>query len=114
MKILKNWENFLYEFKNIDVLKYNIFDWDDNILFMEKGLAKVFLDDGVNSLVLKVIPDGNFLGLASVSEEHSTYRYSAMAYVDSFVKQIDINIFRKLLTENTRFANCLLDRCRPP
>jgi CRP/FNR family transcriptional regulator, polysaccharide utilization system transcription regulator len=80
-----------------------------HILFMEKGLAKVYLDDGVNSLVLKIIPDGNFLGLASVSEDQNTFRYSAMAYVDSFVKQIDINIFRKLLSENSRFAKEVID-----
>lgn len=80
-----------------------------HILFMEKGLAKVYLDDGINSLVLKIIPDGNFLGLSSVSEDQNTFRYSSMAYVDSYVKQIDINTFRKLLSENSRFAKEVID-----
>jgi len=80
-----------------------------NILYMERGLAKVFLDDGVNSLILKVIPDGNFLGLASVSEEHNTYRYSATAYIDSEIRQIDINIFRYLLSQNPKFSKEVID-----
>jgi CRP/FNR family transcriptional regulator len=80
-----------------------------HVLFMQKGLAKVFLDDGLNSLVLKIIPDGNFLGLASVSEEHNTYRYSAMAYIDSEIKQIDIRTFRQLLNQNPAFAKEVID-----
>jgi len=80
-----------------------------HVLFMQKGLAKVFLDNGLNSLVLKIIPDGNFLGLASVSEEHNTYRYSAMAYIDSEIKQIDIITFRQLLNQNPSFAKEVID-----
>ncbi|MEZ5196565.1 MAG: cyclic nucleotide-binding domain-containing protein [Bacteroidales bacterium] len=67
-----------------------------HVMFMEKGLAKVFLDNGANSLVLKIIPDGNLLGLSSVSEEHNTFQYSAMAYIDSEIRQIDIKVFRQL------------------
>jgi CRP-like cAMP-binding protein len=80
-----------------------------HILFMEKGLAKVFLNDGNKTLVLKIIPTGNFLGLASVSEEQNTYRYSSMAYVDSEVRQIDIVIFRQLLNQNPKFAKEVID-----
>ena len=54
-----------------------------HIMFVEKGLAKVFMDNGGNSLVLRIIPGGSFLGLATVSEEHNTYQYSAQAYVDT-------------------------------
>ncbi|MFN8257209.1 MAG: Crp/Fnr family transcriptional regulator [Bacteroidales bacterium] len=80
-----------------------------NILYMKKGLAKVFLNDGQNSLVLKIIPDGNFLGLASLSEDLSIYRYSAMAYVDSEIKQIDIVTFRKLINQNPLFSKEVID-----
>ncbi|MCK5134402.1 MAG: Crp/Fnr family transcriptional regulator [Bacteroidales bacterium] len=75
-----------------------------HVIYVEKGLAKVFLDNGVNSLVLRIIPDGNFLGLASVSEEQTTYPYSSMAYVDSDIRQVDINTFRQLIKQNTAFA----------
>lgn len=80
-----------------------------HIMFMEKGLAKVYIDNGSNSLVLKIIPDGNLLGLASVSEEHNTFQYSAMAYINSEIQQIDINVFRQLLKQNADFAKEVID-----
>jgi CRP/FNR family transcriptional regulator len=80
-----------------------------HVMYMEKGLAKVYLDNGVNSLVLKIIPDGNLLGLSSLNEDHGTFQYSAMAYIDSEVKQIEINIFRQLLKKNINFAKEVID-----
>lgn len=80
-----------------------------HVMYMEKGLAKVFLDNGSNSLVLRIIPDGSFLGLAVVSEEHSTFPYSAMAYMDSEIRQIDINTFRKLMKQNIDFVTEIID-----
>lgn len=75
-----------------------------HIMFMQKGLAKVYLENGANTLVLKIIPDGNLLGLSSVNEENNTFQYSAMAYIDSEIKQIDIHFFKQLLGENPIFA----------
>jgi CRP/FNR family transcriptional regulator len=75
-----------------------------HIMFVEQGLAKVFLDDGSNTLVLKIIPKGNLIGLTSLSEDYNTYQYSAMAYVDSDIKQIDISTFRQLLKKNAEFG----------
>jgi CRP/FNR family transcriptional regulator, polysaccharide utilization system transcription regulator len=75
-----------------------------HIMYMESGLAKVFLEDGVNSLVLKIIPDGNMLGLSSVNSENNTYQYSAMAYIDSEIKQIDLRFFKQMLGQNPSFA----------
>jgi len=81
----------------------------NTVMYIEKGLAKVYLDNGVNSLVLKIIPDGNLVGLASVSEEFNTYQYSAMAYVDTEVIQIDVNTFRELVRQNPDFAKEIID-----
>jgi CRP/FNR family transcriptional regulator len=75
-----------------------------HIMFMEKGLAKVFLDNGKNSLVLKIIPEGHLLGLSSVNDEHNTFQYSAMAYIKSEVKLIEIAFFKQLLAKNHDFA----------
>jgi CRP/FNR family transcriptional regulator len=80
-----------------------------HVMYVEKGLAKVFLDNGSNNLVLKIIPEGNLLGLTSVSEDHNTFQYSAMAYVDSEVKLIDINIFRQMVRQNPGFASEVID-----
>lgn len=80
-----------------------------HVMYVQKGLAKVFLDDGVNSLVLKVIPDGNLLGLTSVNDANNTFQYSAMAYIDTEVKQIELTYFKKLLTTNSAFAKDVID-----
>jgi CRP-like cAMP-binding protein len=80
-----------------------------HVMYMEQGLAKVFLENNVNSLVLRIIPDGNFMGLSSVSEEYSNFPYSAMAYVDSEIRQIDVNAFRKLMEQNFEFTKEVFD-----
>ena len=80
-----------------------------HVMYMEKGLGKVFLENGKNTLVLRIIPDGNFFGLAAISEELATFPYSGKAYVDSRIRQIDIQAFRKLLDQNTAFAKELID-----
>lgn len=80
-----------------------------HVMYMEKGLGKVFLENGNNTLVLRIIPDGNFFGLAAISEELGTFPYSGMAYVDSSIRQIDIKAFRKLLDQNAAFAKEVID-----
>lgn len=80
-----------------------------HVVYMEQGLAKVFIDDGQNLLVLKILPSCNLLGLTSVSEETGTYPYSAMAYIESEVRLIDINVFKQLLAKNSSFAREVID-----
>ena len=79
------------------------------VMYIESGLVKVFLDDGVNSLVLKIIPDGNLVGLASVSDEFPTYQYSATAYLDTQILQVEVNTFRQLVRQNPDFAKEIID-----
>ena len=80
-----------------------------HIMYIEEGLAKVFLDNGENTLVLKVIPEGNLLGLTSVSEDNNTFQYSAMAYIDTTVRQIDIHALRQLVRSNAVFSKEVID-----
>jgi CRP/FNR family transcriptional regulator len=80
-----------------------------HVMYMEKGLAKVFLENGNNTLVLRVIPDNNFLGLAAISEDNTNFPYSAMAYVDSLIRQIDIHAFRKLMEQNNEFVKEIIN-----
>ena len=76
-----------------------------HMYFMENGLAKVFLDDGINKLVLNIVSSGNLLGLSAVGADSQTYQYSAMTYIDSDVKQMDMQFFKKILAENSNFSN---------
>jgi len=80
-----------------------------HIIFLESGLAKIYLEDGVNTLVLKILPEKNLIGLATVSDEINTFEYSVMAYVDSVIRQIEINVFKKLLSENAAFAKEVIE-----
>jgi CRP/FNR family transcriptional regulator len=80
-----------------------------HIMHVEQGLAKVFIENGKDSLVLKIIPSGNLLGLTSISEEFNTYQYSATAYVDTTIRQIDIVAFRTLVSQNSAFAREVID-----
>ncbi|PLX21863.1 MAG: hypothetical protein C0597_02995 [Marinilabiliales bacterium] len=80
-----------------------------HIMSVDSGLVKVFLDDGVNSLVLKILRAGNLLGLSSANEQNSTFQYSAMAYVDTVVEQINITAFRDLLNRNREFAKNVIN-----
>lgn len=80
-----------------------------NVFFMEKGLAKVVIQNAGNSLVLRIIPDGTLFGLSPLNEENNVYQYSTIAYIDSVVKQVDILFFRKLIDHNPAFARELID-----
>ena len=80
-----------------------------HVIYVEKGLAKVFLENGSNSLVLRITPDRNFLGLSSVSEEHPYFPYSAMTYVDSEIRQIEVKAFRTLMEQNFEFSKEIID-----
>jgi CRP/FNR family transcriptional regulator len=75
------------------------------IMYVEEGLAKVFIDNGKNSLLLRLTPNGSFIGLSAVSNEFQTFPYSAKVYVDSVVRQIDARIFKQVLMQNNAFAS---------
>jgi len=80
-----------------------------HIILMEEGLSKVFIETKTNSLILKLVPGGNFIGMASVAEAQNTFPYSATAYINSVVKQIDKTVFRQLLGQNKDFAMEIID-----
>lgn len=80
-----------------------------HVMFMEKGLAKVFIDDGINTLVLKIVPSDTLFGLSSISEHNNTFQYSVSAYVDSEIRQIEIGAFKEMLVRNPLFAKEVID-----
>jgi CRP/FNR family transcriptional regulator len=80
-----------------------------HVMFVKRGLVKVFLENGPNLLVLKIIPDGNLLGLSAVRPDNQKFQYSAIAYIDSDIMQIDIAFFNQLLLNNSGFAKEIID-----
>lgn len=79
------------------------------VMLMQEGLAKVYIDNGTNSLLLRIIPNGSFIGLSAVSEAHSTFPYSAKTYIDSEIIQTDVKIFKQLLSQNADFSKGVID-----
>ena len=46
-----------------------------HIIYMCHGFAKVYIENGNDILTLKVVPDGNFIGLSSLSDNNNVPSY---------------------------------------
>ena len=76
-----------------------------HIMYICNGLVKVFMENETSSLILKVLPAGNMLGLTALLDGSNVFRYSASAYQDCSVRLMDIGIFKKIMLQNPAFAN---------
>ena len=75
-----------------------------HIGYLKEGLAKVYLEGNPKNLILKIIPPGNLIGLPCIHDENNVFLYSASAYVDSEVELINIDLFKQLILQNSKFA----------
>ncbi|PKP40930.1 MAG: hypothetical protein CVT95_13095 [Bacteroidetes bacterium HGW-Bacteroidetes-12] len=80
-----------------------------HVILLKEGLAKIYLEGLNDSLILKIITSGNIIGLTTIFEGNNIFHYSSMAYIDSTASLIDINIFRKILNQNVKFANSIIN-----
>lgn len=81
-----------------------------HIVYLQEGLAKVYLEGNQNDLILKIVANNNFISLSSVFDGNDTFIYSVSAYVDSVVTLISIDIFKQLLRKNIEFSNQIINR----
>ena len=51
-----------------------------HIMYICCGLVKIYMENENNSLILKVLPGGNMIGLTALLEGSSVFKYSAIAY----------------------------------
>jgi len=75
-----------------------------NIIVLDEGLAKIYKEGGNDTLILKILPAVNIIGLNTLFEGNNVFQYSAMAYLKSRVRMIEINTFKHLISTNARFA----------
>jgi CRP/FNR family transcriptional regulator len=75
-----------------------------NIMYLEKGLVKIYLEGNPKDLILTITPEKNLMGLQALYEGNNTFLYSISTYTDSIVRIIDIQIFKQLLQKNALFA----------
>jgi CRP/FNR family transcriptional regulator len=80
-----------------------------NILFLEEGLVKSYIEGTPRNLILTITPPGRLIGLPSIFEGNNTFLYSVSAYIDSKAKLIDINVFKQLIRQNAAFASRIID-----
>jgi len=75
-----------------------------HIMYLKKGLVKVYLEGKPKDLILTVTPEKNLLGLQALYEGNNTFSYSISSYNECTVLLIDISVFRQLLMQNPVFA----------
>jgi CRP/FNR family transcriptional regulator len=75
-----------------------------HIMYLEKGLVKIYLEGNPKDLILTITPQKNLMGLQALYEGNSTFLYSISTYTDSSVRLIDIQIFKQMLKQNPAFA----------
>ncbi|MFO7827844.1 MAG: Crp/Fnr family transcriptional regulator [Bacteroidales bacterium] len=80
-----------------------------HVIYLKDGLAKIYLEGLNDSLILKIIPPGNLIGLTSILEGNNTFHYSSHTYEDSAASLIDIKIFKQIISQNAKFAASIID-----
>lgn len=81
-----------------------------HVIYLEKGLAKVYLEGNQNDLILKIVAQNNFVALSSVFDGNDSFIYSVSAYVDSVASLISVDVFKQLLRKNLEFSNQIITR----
>lgn len=80
-----------------------------HVIFLCEGLGKVFYEDHDKRIILRVAAPGSLIGLTSLGKRNNIFQYSASAYIESTARLIDINLFRRLIEENGKFAAAIID-----
>lgn len=75
-----------------------------HMIYLEKGLVKIYLEGNPKDLILTISPEKNLMGLQALFEGNNTFLYSISTYTDASVRLIDIQIFKQLLKQNPLFA----------
>ena len=80
-----------------------------HIMYLEKGLVKIYLEGNPKDLILTITPQKNLMGLQALYEGNNTFLYSISTYTETAVRLIDIQIFKQLLKQNPLFAYRILN-----
>ena len=75
-----------------------------HIMVITEGLAKIYMEGTNETLILKILPATNIIGLTNLIEGNNVFQYSASAYVPTRVQLIEINTFRDIVENNAKFA----------
>ena len=79
-----------------------------HIAVLDEGLAKIYKEGGNDTLILKILPAVNIIGLSVLFDGNNVFHYSAMAYLKSKVRMIEISIFKQIINTNAKFASKII------
>lgn len=79
------------------------------ILFILKGVAKQHLEEGGKSYNLRIVGEGEFIGLSTVFGKH-TFNYSTIALTDTQTLLIEKEALEKIIRQNGHFAFNIINR----
>ncbi len=75
-----------------------------HVIFLKKGLAKVYLEGDQKDLILKIVTNDHFVTLSSIFDGNDIFIYSVSPYIDSVATLIGVDVFKQLIRKNARFA----------
>lgn len=79
-----------------------------HIMVLRKGLAKIYMEGCNETVILKILPAANIIGLPILYEGNNIFQYSAQAYMKSTVQLIEINTFKEILNTNAKFSSKII------
>jgi len=77
--------------------------YSTNVVFLRKGLVKIHITGPYHEQIVRLVKAPTYLGLPTTFGDKIN-QYSVTAISDVEVCYIDINIFRRILTENREFS----------
>ncbi|MBN1989941.1 MAG: Crp/Fnr family transcriptional regulator [Bacteroidales bacterium] len=78
-----------------------------NVLFLEKGLVKLNVDSDGQTSTIKLVTSNTFIGIMCAFA-NKTVDFSAVALVDSTVRQFDKSRFEEAIQSNSQFSLLLI------
>ena len=80
-----------------------------HIMYVCDGLVKVYMENDITTLTLKILPSGNIIGLTALLDDSNVFQYSAYAYKNTKIRLMDLKIFKELILKNSAFANEIIN-----
>ncbi len=77
----------------------------NSIIFVKKGISKIYIEGSQKNIILTIKRDNNFLGLSSLYTEDKTYQYTVSALEKCKVELYDKMAFKEVLKSNVAFSN---------
>jgi len=91
--------------KNDSIIKQGVFS--TNVIYLRKGMAKIHIAGPSREQIVRLVKAPTYLGLPTTFGDKIN-QYSVTAVLDSEVCFIDLQVFKKLLGENSEFSSYIL------